>query len=93
MSDSPAPYTLQSLPLYRYERVAADVLAEITRARLEHAPMRGAHEGYAVLLEEVDGLWDEVKYRGRDLTRMRKEAIQVAAMAIAFVAEVTDHSA
>jgi hypothetical protein len=91
MSDSPASYTLKSLPLYRYERVAADVLAEITRARLQHAPMRGAHEGYAVLIEEVDELWDEVKDRRRDLARMRKEAIQVAAMAIAFVVEVASH--
>ena len=88
-----APYTEQSLPLYRYERVAADVLAEITRARLEHAPMRGAHEGYAILLEEVEELWEEVKDRRRELSAMRREAIQVAAMAIAFVVEVTDDTA
>ena len=56
--------------------------------------MQSAHEGYAVLLEEVDELWDEVKknpskYAHRDKD-MRKEAIQIAAMAIRFVLDVCD---
>ena len=56
--------------------------------------MQSAHEGYAVLLEEVDELWDEVKknpskYAHRDKD-MRKEAIQIAAMAIRFVLDVCE---
>ncbi len=46
-----------------------------------------AHEGFAVLKEEVDELWDHVKVNQvkRDLVAMRGEAIQIAAMAVKFV--------
>lgn len=29
---------------------------ELTRARAKHGPMHGPHEGYAVILEELDEL-------------------------------------
>ena len=77
-----------AFPYYKYEAAILDVLEEIRSARATHAPMRGAHEGYAVLLEEVDELWDEVKDRRRDVAKMRREAVQVAAMAVAFMVEV-----
>lgn len=70
--------------------VADEAAQEYLRARANHGPMRGGHEGYAVLLEEVDELWDEVKAKVHDKAKMRKEAIQVAAMALAFVHEVCD---
>ncbi len=46
------------------------------------------HEGYAILKEEVDELWDEIKRNGskRDL---QSEAVQVAAVAIRFIQELT----
>lgn len=49
-----------------------------------------AHEGFGVLLEEVDELKRHVwtKQENRDLHEMYKEAIQVAAVAIRFAAEV-----
>lgn len=52
--------------------------------------MNSAHEGYSVLLEEVDELWAHVKtkQKNRDLSAMKKEAVQVAAMAIRFAIEV-----
>lgn len=59
-----------------------------------HKSMQGAHEGYAVLLEEVDELWDEVKKNPRKdpacIARRRTEAIQIAAMAMRFVLDVCD---
>lgn len=59
---------------------------EYIKARGKHAPMRGAHEGYAVILEELEELWDEVK---KDkVEAAKREAYQVAAMALAFIAEV-----
>ena len=68
--------------------VALDALDEYGRARKEHGPMRSRHEGYAVILEELDELWDEIKAKHPDKDRMRAEAIQVAAMALALVVEV-----
>lgn len=55
---------------------------------LLHCPFASAHEGYAVLQEEVEELWEEVKKREPDKVRMRAEAIQVAAMALRFVMDV-----
>ena len=71
--------------------ILVEVAREVERAEAKHRPMASAHEGYAVLLEEVDELWDEVKKGGRvprDPVAMRKEAIAVAAMAIRFVQDV-----
>ena len=65
---------------------------EVYRTTITNEPFNSAHEGYAVLLEEVDELWDEVKVRRsqRDLNKMRKEACQVAAMAIRFMIDVCE---
>jgi NTP pyrophosphatase (non-canonical NTP hydrolase) len=67
---------------------------ELRRARIElgYGPMHSAHEGFAVLMEEVDELKAHVwmKQKNRDLKAMRKEAIEVGAMAVAFAAEVCD---
>ena len=62
-----------------------DVEAELARATKLYGAMRSPHEGYAVLLEEVDELWDEVKDKHSSRKKMREEAIQVAAMAIRFI--------
>jgi hypothetical protein len=52
--------------------------------------MNSAHEGYAVLAEEVDELWDHVKVKQgkRDIPEMAYEAVQVAAMALRFIIDV-----
>jgi hypothetical protein len=84
---------------FQLELASQDAYTEVLRAKQIHGdkPFNGIHEGYAVLLEEVDELWDEVKKNprkypgGSGLHRdaMRKEAIQVAAMALRFAAELT----
>lgn len=80
----------RELSFGKYQDAGNEVVSEICRAREKHGPMRGAHEGYAVLLEEVDELWAEVKAQKFDRNKARKEAIQIAAMAIAFAVEVCD---
>lgn len=70
---------------------AADAaLSEAKQGRDKWGVMNSAHEAYAVMLEEVDELWDHVKTKQsrRNLIEMRDEAISVAAMALRFAAEV-----
>ena len=68
------------------------VIDEVHRARGKFAPMHSAHEGLAVIEEEMAELRQHVymKQKLRDLNAMQKEAIEVAAMAICFAMEVCD---
>lgn len=50
-------------------------------------PFHSRHEAFAVLQEEVDELWDDIKANAH--LQGRDEAIQVAAMAIRFLVEVS----
>ena len=59
-----------------------DIEIELKRALKKHRTMASSHEGYAILLEEVDELWDEIKSQNHNRWAIRKEAIQVAAMAL-----------
>lgn len=62
-----------------------DVCTELFRALEKHGRQTSFHEGYAVLKEEVDELWAEIKNKVQDKDAIEKEAIQVAAMAIRLV--------
>jgi NTP pyrophosphatase (non-canonical NTP hydrolase) len=73
-----------------FERVITEIDEELHRAKTKHTRnFSSTHEGYAVLAEEVDELWDEVKKNGSQ-DRIREEAIQVAAMAIRIIQELTN---
>ncbi len=64
-----------------------DVRQEIARAiRLHPRQFNSRHEGWAVIHEELDELWDAV--RADDTPNARKEAVQVAAMAIRFLMDI-----
>ena len=64
---------------------------ELSAAMQRYPSMSSPHEGYAIILEELDELWDEVKPKpaNRSIDRMRAEAIQVAAMAMRFAVDIT----
>jgi NTP pyrophosphatase (non-canonical NTP hydrolase) len=77
----------------KIEAILHDVQEEVFRALFLHPrPTASAHEGLSVLEEEVAELRQIVysKQRDRDLDEMRKEAVQVAAMAVKFVLHVCD---
>ena len=69
------------------EEVEKELASAITKYPKFHSP----HEGWAIIKEEVDELWQEVmvKQSKHDLVKMREEAKQIAAMAIRFMVDLT----
>ena len=67
-----------------------NVVTELQWAVDNFPPFNSAHEGYAVILEELDELWDEIKDNKADGSHERqlKEAKQVAAMALRFMIDI-----
>jgi len=57
-----------------------------------HGPFASAHEAWAVMREELDELWELVRQKEfkRSRIRMRDEALDLAAAAIRFAAQVDD---
>jgi len=80
------------MPHTDVEDILYDVNDEVRRAMGEFPSFNSSHEGYAVIKEELDELWDEVKKKrhSRSNELLREEAIQVAAMAVRFVHDVCD---
>jgi hypothetical protein len=74
----------------RRDRAEALVSSELIRALAKHRPMASSHEGYAVILEKLDELWDEVKRQKIDRDALVKEAAQVAAMGLRFLIDVCE---
>ena len=74
------------------DKILGEVIAECAHAASKFPKFHSPHEGFAILQEEMDELWAEVKkqYDVRSRNRMRKEAIQVAAMALRFVHDLCE---
>ena len=81
--------TRREVDFNRLACIITDIKIEYGRACSLHPKFNSRHEGYAILQEEVDELWDEVKTNHlktpKSKVKMKKEAIQVAAMAIRFI--------
>jgi len=64
------------------------ILTELNTASVKFPDFHSAHEGFAVLKEEIDELWEAVRLKQSHPERndlMKKEAIQVAAMTLRFL--------
>ena len=74
------------------EARAIEFANELERARIKFAKMASAHEGYVIIAEEFDELWDIVKQKQtqRDYAALRKETVQLGAMVLAFLVEIVD---
>jgi hypothetical protein len=71
---------------WEYARASEEIAGEAMQARLKFNPFNSSHEGYAVIAEELDELWDDVK--ANDVEHAVQEAIQVGAMALRFIADM-----
>jgi hypothetical protein len=82
MTDAPAEFPVET-------RIAMSINAvceELARARMKFPPFASPHEGWAILWEEVDEMWDEIRANNRN--KARYEAMQAAAMALRFLVDI-----
>lgn len=66
------------------------VYEEYQKAIAKHERFHNAHEGYAVIKEEFDELWDEIRKKesARSKEAMTLEAVQTCATLIRFLVEI-----
>lgn len=70
------------------------IVDEYDNANLNYRNFASFHEGFAILKEEVDELWTEVKAskgngkQSQNMDEMLKEATQVGAMAMRFIVDL-----
>ncbi len=64
--------------------ILTEIAAEVERAKVHCEHFRSLHEAYAVMLEELQEVWAITmqKRQNRNADDLRKELIQVAAMAV-----------
>ena len=64
------------------DNILGQLAGEVNLACKLHEPMNSWHEAYAVILEELEEFWEEVKKKKPDPQRIEEELRQVAAMAV-----------
>lgn len=71
----------------KVENSLTEIRKEFDRASTLYPKFNSNHEGYAVLLEEVEELWNEIKRsKGTRInSQMKAELIQVGAMVVRFL--------
>jgi hypothetical protein len=70
------------------EEAVTSIIHEYGKACKKFPEFNSAHEGYAVIKEELDELWDEIKKNPADADLMKKEACQLGAMALRFMTDI-----
>ena len=71
----------------RDEKAIVAIIREYDKASEKFGAFSTPHEGYAVILEELDELWDSIKNKAKGPKEMKEEAIQVGAMALRFLVD------
>lgn len=75
----------------KVDTVLYEIREEIERAKNMYPnDFHNQHEAYAVILEEIDELWTEIKknQKNYDLAAQDKEATQAAAMLVRLIVEL-----
>lgn len=70
----------------KFALAMALVRRELIRATEKFGPFNSSHEGWAVMYEEVEELWNAVKTNSK--RGLQDESIQVAAMAVRFIMDI-----
>ena len=72
----------------QFENIIQKIHEEFNNAKVKHKDFETYHHGYAVILEELDELWDEIKKQKPNKENLKKEATQIAAMCIRFITDL-----
>jgi hypothetical protein len=67
------------------DQILNEVKTELESAQKQHGAYPTYHHGYAVILEELNELWDEIKLKNPDKAKLKKESLQVATTAVRFI--------
>ena len=62
--------------------IYSEIKKELDSANNKFPQFKSTHEAYAVILEELDEFWDEVKKKNPDYKNMKTELVQISAMCI-----------
>lgn len=74
----------------RRERILEMIDVEFGRATARFPSFSSGHEGKAVIEEELDELWEEIRANRPSGAPATREAIQVAAMAMRYVFDLSE---
>lgn len=75
----------------KLEILIKELRQEMKKAVAQHGPFPTCHHGHSVILEEVDELFAEIKANRGDLGPARREAIQIATVAIRYAFDLCFH--
>jgi hypothetical protein len=73
--------------------ILSAVRHELTGALWKFPSFNSPHEGWAVIREELDELWEHVKANEGHTAEAQQEALQIAAMACRYVLDLTNEEA
>jgi spermidine synthase len=64
------------------KQIIEDVIEEVRYAESKYPSYHSGHEGYGIIAEELDELWDEIKMKNTSYSRQYTEAKHIACTAI-----------
>lgn len=73
------------------EKIINDIKKEVQFAESKFAAYNSSHEGYAIIAEELDELWDLVKGHSHDYKSEYHEAKQIACTVIRYMQMCAKH--
>lgn len=72
----------------RITQVVSMIHVEVLAAMEKHPKFPTAHHGHSVIREELEELWEHVRKDTGQLGPAKREAIQVAAMAVRYILDL-----
>ena len=84
------PGSIRDARAAQVDLVLTDAKAALIKALGKHAAMNSPHEGWSVILEELEELREHVRGDTGRSADARKEALQVAAMWLRYALDLCD---